>query len=331
MSRQNPTNKSKRKRISSNTSKKEITVAQAYDLFRIAQKEKGNSIPTIKFYDRAYKKLSLITNNGDSPLSVIAEIGFQERFVISLGNVNQQTVNAYLRGYRAFGNYCKENNYIDSFSCPIKEIEPPVKNVYTVAELKRLIKKPSIENFVEFRSYVIILLLLSTGARSNTILNIRISDVDLEDGYINYNTTKTNKVVRIGLSKKTKRDLAEYIKYWRTDNGTDPNDYLFCSVYGEQLSRCTLCTSIAKYNKSRGVEKTSLHLFRHTFAKNWITSGGDLISLAKVLTHSELEMVKRYANLYGSDIKQEIEEHSTLSQLRTHSGETIVSRKRKML
>ena len=331
MARQNLTNKSKRKRISFNTSKKEITVKQAYDLFRIAQNEKGNSIPTIKFYDRAYKKLALVTEDGTQPITTIVETGFQNKFIESLGDVNQQTVNAYLRGYRAFGNYCKENNYIPSFSCPIKEIEPPVKNVYTTTELKRLIKKPSIENFVEFRSYVIILLLLSTGARSNTILNIRISDVDLEEGYINYNTTKANKVVRIGLSKKTKRDLAEYIKYWRTDNGTDPNDYLFCSVYGEQLSRCTLCTSIAKYNRNRGVEKTSLHLFRHTFAKNWITSGGDLITLAKVLTHSELEMVKRYANLYGSDIKQEIEEHSTLSQLKTHSGETIVSRKRKRL
>ena len=323
MSRQNPTNKGKRKRISFNTSKKEITVAQAYDLFRIAQKEKGNSIPTIKFYDRAYKKLALVTEDGTQPITTIIETGFQNKFIKSLGDVSQQTVNAYLRGYRAFGNYCKENNYIDSFSCPIKEIEPPVKNVYTATELKRLIKKPSIENFVEFRSYVIILLLLSTGARSNTILNIRISDVDLEEGYINYNTTKANKVVRIGLSRKTKRDLAEYIKYWRTDNDTDPSDYLFCSVYGEQLSRCTLCTSIAKYNKSRGVEKTSLHLFRHTFAKNWITSGGDLISLAKVLTHSELEMVKRYANLYGSDIKQKIEVHSTLSQLKTHSGKTL--------
>lgn len=54
-----------------------------------------------------------------------------------------------------------------------------------------------------------------------------------------------------------------------------------------------------------------------------------MISLARVLIHSELEMVKRYSNLYGSDIKAEIEEHSTMSQLKTQSGQTIKTKKRK--
>ena len=61
----------------------------------------------------------------------------------------------------------------------------------------------------------------------------------------------------------------------------------------------------------------------------WITDGGDLISLAQVLTHSELDMVKRYANLYGTDIKDKIMEHSPLSQLRTNSGETLQTQKNK--
>lgn len=328
MSGQRITGKHKRKQISSNSKKKKITINQAYEMFAIHQKEKGNSESTIKFYDRAYKKLSQVTEDGTQSITVITEIGFQKKFIESLGNVNQQTINAYLRGYRSFGNYCKSIGLIDVFSCPIKEIEPPLKQVYTVSELKRLIKKPSIENFVEFRSYVIILLLLSTGARSNTILNLHISDVDLDEGYITFNTTKAHKVVHIGLSRKIKRDLVEYINYWRSGDDVKTDDYLFCNIYGEKMSRMTLCTSIAKYNKNRGVEKTSLHLFRHTFAKNWITSGGDLISLAKVLTHSELEMVKRYANLYGSDIKHEIEEHSTLSQLKAQSGKTLKTKYR---
>jgi integrase/recombinase XerD len=173
-------------------------------------------------------------------------------------------------------------------------------------------------------------LLLATGARTNTILNIRIRDVDLEEGYIVFNTTKANKVVRLGLERKCKYVLQEYILYWRNINegDTEPEDYLFCNTYGEQLTRSGLTTAIVRYNNRRGVEKTSLHLFRHTFAKNWITSGGDLISLAQVLTHSELEMVKRYANLYGNDVKKEIEEHSTLSQLRTRSGKTLTTKRR---
>ncbi len=326
----------KKSRITGNRKKinfTETTVKHAYLKFIIHQEEKGNSKHTIDFYNRFYKKfiafLNSINHSEDTcPIGILTEDGLQLLFIKSLGeNVNQQTINSYLRGYRAFGNYCNEIGLIKNFSCPIKEIEPPVKQVYTEKELKKLLIKPNIANFSEYRNYTIIVLLLSTGARTNTILNIKIEDVDLNEGYIIYNTTKSHKTVRLGLEKKAKNALAEYISYWRTDENTKESDYLFCNVYGEQLTRGGLSTAISSYNKRRGVEKTSIHLFRHTFAKNWITSGGDIISLAKVLTHSELEMVKHYSNLYSTDIKAEIEQHSTLSQLRTSSGQTLKTKK----
>lgn len=328
----------KRKRLEKNYTEftgLEFSVKHAYLKFKIRQEEKGNSKETLAFYDRFYKKYVafineyLNTTDEECPIDILTQDGFQLFFIKSLGDkVNQQTVNAYLRGYRAFGNYCEEIGLIDGFKCPIKEVEPPIKQVYTDKELKKLLVKPDIRDFTDFRSYTIINLLLSTGARTNTILNIKLEDVDLEEGYINYNTTKANKVVRLGLEKKARDVLIEYISYWRTGGDIEPTDYLFCNIYGEPLTRGGLDTSIANYNRSRGVEKTSLHLFRHTFAKNWITSGGDIISLARVLTHSELDMVKHYSNLYGGDIKNEIEQHSTLAQLRTTSGQTIATKKR---
>ena len=41
-------------------------------------------------------------------------------------------------------------------------------------------------------------------------------------------------------------------------------------------------------------------------------------------------MVKRYANLYGNDVKKEIEEHSTISQMKTKSGKTLKNQKKKL-
>ncbi len=325
--------------IETNLTKEELSslsIDYAENRFILNQKDKGNSVQTIEFYKRFFKKFHkfLESINLDAKAASVSFLTLEttkQAFVESLGDVNQQTINAYLRAYRAFGNFCEESGLIDGFYCYIKEVEPPVKNVYTEAELKKLLVKPPVEDFNSFRNYTMIVLMLATAARANTIINLRIEDVDLEEGYINFNTTKTSKVARIPLSRKAKSTLAEYIGYWRKvgDGDIVGKDYLFSNIYGEQLTRGGLSKAIERYNKEHGVYKTGIHLFRHTYAKNWLTSGGDIISLASVLTHTELAMVKRYANLYGQDIKDKVEEHSVLSNIRTNSGETIGTKKNK--
>ena len=312
----------------------DYSIDYCFSLFMVDRVARGSTKPTIDAYKRMYKKLegffaTIEGSTKDTPVAWMTNDIAQPVFMhyLSLGNISQQTINHYLRHYRAFGNFLEEKGYIDGFSCPIKEVQPPIKQVYTDAELKKLLVKPKTDNFIEYRNYCIIALILATGARSQTIRTIKVGDVDLENGYINFNTTKAHKVVRLGLEHKIRMDLADYIAQYRSydlDGAPLPAEAtLFCNEYGEELTRHGLIKAIANYNTRRGVEKTSIHLLRHTFAKNWITSGGDIITLAKVLTHSELAMVQRYSNLYANDVKEEIEQHSTLSQLRRSSGKSI--------
>ena len=308
-----------------------ISIHHAWLNFITEQGLKGNSKATIDFYRRFYKKLEAYCEKtgqpaDECPIEWIENDVCRLGFIAFLGDVNQQTINSYLRGFRSFGNFCEEQGFLKYFRCPIKEVDPPAKQIYTDKELEKLLVKPDVRNYSEYRNWVIINLLLATGARENTILNIKVGDVDLEEGYIIFNTTKAHKVVRLGLERKMKTILAEFISLWRTGGDLTEEDYLFANEYDEQMTRSGLTSAIRKYNQRRGVQKTSIHLFRHSFAKNWITSGGDIISLARVLTHSELEMVKRYANLYAYDVKGEMEEHSTLSKLRTKSGATLTTK-----
>ena len=318
----------------------EITILHAFGVFIIAKQGKGCSETTIEGYRRMYLKLDrcLVTMTGSgadtTPVDWLTMNMAQLLFRKSLEDVSEQTVNYYLRHYRAFGNFCEEKGYIEGFTCPMKEVEPPVKEVYTDAELKKLLAKPNKDNFTEYRNYCIVALILATGARSHTIRSLKVKDVDLIEGYINYNTTKSSKVIRLGLEQKIRAELADYIARYRYGEGASnsplfPSDVLGLLDEEQELSRDGLIKAIAKYNKKRGVEKTSIHLLRHTFAKNWITSGGDIISLARVLTHSELKMVQRYSNLYATDIKEEIVQHSTLSQINRASGKTLRSSTKK--
>ena len=91
----------------------------------------------------------------------------------------------------------------------------------------------------EFRNYTIIRLLLATGIRTSNILNMRIKDVNLEEGYIYLPKTKTGVITTLPLERNARIALKEYISYWRNVNegDTEPDDYLFCNCYGEPLTR----------------------------------------------------------------------------------------------
>lgn len=315
--------------------KSDFTIDYCFTAFIVYLVEKGDVQITISNYKYFYRKYCrfldemLHTTPKELTVEILETQPHQAIFMdwLRKQGLQQSTINSFLRNLRAFGKWCMEEGYLLDFKCPIKNVETPIKEVYTTAELQRLLVKPPITDFIDYRAYCMILLMLNTGARRRTISEIRISDFEEDTGYINFNTTKTGKVVRLGLDRKAKKDITEFLYYYRLNKGAEPNDYLFCNEYGEKLHSNSITIAIAKYNKKRGVEKTSVHLFRHTFAKNWITSGGDIISLARVLTHSELDMVQRYANLYAGDIKKEIEEHSILSQMRTKSGKTLKNQK----
>lgn len=290
------------------------TILEAWMMFQTHLKTKQVTQGTLDYYQRIYKKIDFFYHE-EAPIEVITNEAMLVDYIEYLALTgNQQTINNYLRGLRAFGNYCVEEGILESFHCPVHEVAPEVKDCYTDDELRALLRKPNPKNFAECRDYTIIVLLLSTGARANTIRNIKVNDVDLQEGYINFNTTKAHKVVRLGLPPKCVSALKTFIKNWLPDDC----EYLFTNCYGNQFSSRGLNDTIADYNRAHGVMKTSLHLFRHTFAKNWIVNGGDLISLAAVLTHSELDMVKRYANLYNSDTKEKQLSYSTLQLIKTN-------------
>ena len=101
-------------------------------------------------------------------------------------------------------------------------------------------------------------------------------------------------------------------RYMRTRGGK-PEDYLFCEDTGEQLTEIALRRSIERYNRSRGVKKTGLHKFRHTFARMYITEiGGNAFKLQKLLGHSTLAMTRHYAAIYDQDLLGGYDDESPL-------------------
>lgn len=204
-------------------------------------------------------------------------------------------------------------DYLDSFKVEIVRTKKKVKETYSDAELKALLEKPNIRecSFAEYRTWVTINYLLATGNRLGSLVNLKIKDIDFDSGYIHLRVTKNRREQLIPLSKSLSNILQEYLLYRKGDI----EDYLLPSEYGKKLTKGGMRTAIKRYNKKRGVNKTSIHLFRHTFAKKWILAGGDIFRLQKIFGHSSMDVVKEYVNMFSNDLQKDFNKYNPLEQM----------------
>ena len=291
-----------------------MKLADGHKRFVLEKKAMNLSDDTIKYYDVCFKFFSEYV--GDDVMCCDITPDTIIDYILHLrkrSEISDTTVNTYLRGTRAFLYNLMEKGYIEPFKIRLVRAEKKIKETYTDEELSRLLKKPDLkkESFAVYRTWVIVCYLLGTGNRSRTLVNVKIGDIDFINREIKLKKVKNKKQYTIPLSRTLEKALLEYLEYRK---GTE-DDYLFCNQYGEQLSQEAVISSIKRFNNSRGVTKTSIHLFRHTFAKKWILNKGDIFRLQQILGHSSIEIVKEYVNIYGRDLQQNFDEFNPLDNI----------------
>lgn len=235
--------------------------------------------------------------------------------LIDEGEIKPITINTYIRNISPIIKYGFKKGYIKTnIEFNSLKVQEEIKELYTNEELKVLLKKPNPKNrgFAEFRNWVIINFLLSTGVRARELRNIKISDLDLENCILRLQVTKNKKARIIPVSSALKYVLIEYLTF--RHNQKD-DEYLFPNIYGEPMPRSTLQMTITKYCKKRGIEKYSLHLFRHKFATEYLRNGGNPLTLQRILGHSSLKMVNRYIQMNSDDLQQDIDKFNPLDNI----------------
>ena len=242
-----------------------------------------------------------------------------QNMIISMrsSGLSPNTIKSYTVTLRIFFSWCRQEGYTVPPLAKYKG-EDIIKDTYTDEELKILLKKPNVKKvrFPEYRTWVIINLLVNCGCRASTIRNIQIRDLDLPNNLIHARHTKNKKALVIPLCSEMVYILNEYLSIRKGES----DDYLFCDEYGGFLSENALRCSVKRYNRSRGVQKTSIHLFRHTFARKYlIDCGGDAFTLQRLLGHSTLDMTKHYCEIFNADIAKNYDKVSPLAQLNTKS------------
>lgn len=289
-----------------------ITFSKAFELFQNYNKSKNLAQGTISYYQSSHD--SVIDFMGrDFNLSDFSAdtLDCYINYLRDRGN-KDISINSRLRGLRTMFSFFNERGYGKAINIKMLKACKPVKEVYTDAELRLLLVKPNMKTaeFDDYRNWVVINTILACGMRLSSLINIRVKDVNLDEDEIILRHTKNRIQQIIPIATPLKNILIEYLRYRKPKSD---EDYLFCTWHGGQLTTDGLINAIRRYNLRHGVHKTSIHLFRHTFAKMWILNGGDILRLQKILGHRTLDMVREYVELFGADLKRDYDKFNPLS------------------
>ena len=288
------------------------SVAEVFEDFVISQTAQGLSPVTLTNYRHHFHSISRHLDTSQS-MDALTKSKL-EAMVVSMrqSGLAHNSISSYCRVLRTFLGWCEREGMTVPPMPHIKDKET-VKESYTDDELEAILKRPKKDcSFCDYRNWVIVNFLMNCGCRASTVRNIQNRDVDLDTRQIIFRHNKNGKIQTVPLCSVMVSILREYMAVRKGKS----DDYLFCDQYGGMLSMNALRLAVARHNQSRGVSKTSTHLYRHTFARKYLVDcGGDAFMLQKLLGHSTLKMTKRYCAIYDADIAKNFDRFSPLAQM----------------
>lgn len=234
------------------------------------------------------------------------------------------TVNIRLRTLKAIFNHLAREELIEvNPAANVKTIRQDVDltNCFTDEEVRALLEQPDKRDFVGFRDYVGIVLMLDSGMRISEMLGLRVGDIDFQTRFITLSgdRTKVRKPRLVPFSAHTSKLLLQLITENREHFTTDR---LFLSCYGEPISPNHFNKRLKYYGKNAGIvdKKMTAHVYRHTWAKNMVLNGCDPFTLQKMGGWSDIRTMRRYIQMDTEDVRTSHDEFSPVN--------TFVKRKR---
>lgn len=238
-------------------------------------------------------------------------------------NVNKKglspvTINIRLRSIKCLLKFLHTEQYMPtdiSTSVKLMKTERDTIPAFTEEQVKALLAQPDQRTYVGFRDYVLMIVLLDTGARIAELLAIAKLDFDPSRRKITIpaNIAKNTHARVVPLSRETVKLVQELVS--ENSSAFPGENHLFLGESGKPLTSSGVRQRLHVYEQRAGVQgvRTSPHTFRHTMTKFYIMNGGDVFSLQRLLDHSTMDMVRRYIQLDTADIESQ---HQTFSPLK---------------
>jgi integrase/recombinase XerD len=182
---------------------------------------------------------------------------------------------------------------------------PEVLSIDEIDQLKSTIDMSKKEGH---RNRAIIETLYSCGLRVSELINIKITNIYPEEGFIRV-IGKGNKERLVPLSKAVQDEIDIYQNMVRVhqDIKAGNEDFLFLNRRGAKLTRVMIFTIIKQLAEEIGLKKNiSPHTFRHSFATHLVEGGANLRAVQEMLGHESISTTEIYTHLSNDMLREAI-------------------------
>ena len=218
-----------------------------------------------------------------------------EDFITELLNKSKPaTANTRYRALNRYFNWLVEEGEIKE--SPMAKMKPPKipeqpPEVFTLNDIKALLKACEGKNFLARRDMAIIRLLLDTGLRRGELAGLKTEDVNL-DAQTVIVLGKGARIRIVPFGRKAARDIDRYIRV-RALHPHAASPMLWLGKSGD-MTGSGIYQIVVQRAKQAGIEKAYTHLFRHTFAHLWLASEGTEGDLMRITGWRSRTMLGRY-------------------------------------
>ncbi len=218
-----------------------------------------------------------------------------------------------ISGIRAFYRYCILEDIVTED--PTLLLEAPktrrtLPDVLSFSEIESIIAQIDLSKPEGGRNKAILETLYSCGLRVSEVVNLRISQLYLDVGYIRV-TGKGDKERLVPIGDAATKYINIYRHNIRNHIAVKAGneDILFLNKRGQKLTRVMIFLIIKDLVQKAGINKTvSPHTFRHSFATHLIEGGANLRAVQEMLGHESITTTEIYTHLDKEFLRKTLEQ-----------------------
>jgi integrase/recombinase XerD len=193
---------------------------------------------------------------------------------------------------------------------PARLLETPrtslrLPGVLSRREVEQILAQPDVDSPRGQRDMAMLESLYATGLRVSELVGLKISNINLEAGYIR-TLGKGSKERIIPMGEKAMEAIRDYLTSGRLQLTKGKNSpYLFLNSSGGPMSRQGFWKIIKKYGRQSGIKKKiTPHSIRHSFATHLLEGGADLRSVQVMLGHADISTTQIYTHVTRERLKK---------------------------